>query len=130
MSSNSSMVTQHSCEKHGCKVSLGQGPPLLYIPPLLYSALSCSALTCSAPYQSTLLCSGEMSSAAQLQPEQHRFQSSLFKPEGSCLIYREDHGPGLLLAHFLQMRTPNPHRVIGPRSTLLIGQNGASDIGQ
>lgn len=30
----------------------------------------------------------------------------------------------------LQMRTPNPHSVIGPKSTILIGQNGATWSGQ
>ena len=30
----------------------------------------------------------------------------------------------------MQMRTPNPHSLIGPKRTVLIGQNGAALIGQ
>ena len=99
-------------EQHSSEVALLCPSTLLY-----------AALPCSAPHLSAslcLLCFSETLLVFQFQPRKCSLVSSveresvLPEPEGSCVIEREV----LLLIHdwsiLMQMRTPNPHSLIGP----------------
>ena len=66
-------------------------------------------------------------------------QSSVFGTKEKCglqareelsELWREVPNPGPWWSVLMQMRTPNLGSLVGPKSTSLIGQNGAALIGQ
>lgn len=75
-----------------------------------------------------LLCFGEISAPAR------EMQSVLYLwwkgkvdslSQSGADLYREKSLPSPWLSILMQMRTPNPPSLIGPKSTVLIGRNGA-----
>ena len=102
------------------------------------SALCCTGLLhCAFVFsilcQSALLCSRKMSSMFQLQLGKHSLEWK------GKVCSQNQRGAGLNGQTFrplvpdwfvsMQMRTPNPHILMGPKGTALIGQNRAVPIG-
>ena len=105
----------------------------------------CSALLLSTVYKSVTLCSAlswssKTSSVFHLQCVSSSPRNAFFSKKRTCVHSRSDRGARLnrdksppLVPDWLilmQIRTPNPHSLIGPKSTVLTGQNGAALIGQ
>ena len=107
---------------------------------LCCTGLLCWALVCSTLCQSALACTGLLHSALV----RHLWCFSSARETQSLVFCRKVHsqsnrGTGLYRQKFLplvprwsslmQMRTPNLCSLIGPKSTVLIGQNRAALIG-
>lgn len=126
----SSIIIQHGYEQHSCEVTLEWGGPgagglgvATWPPWCCTSTLLCSTQARQLPFYSS-------SQGNSLWWKLTKtYKSGLFLGRRD-LTYREK-SPALISDRsiLMQTRTPNPHTLIGPKSTVLIGSNGAYLIG-
>lgn len=111
-------------------MALGQGSLGVAVQPLSSETTAPLQSTETGQLHSAPLWSSKRASVVQLQLGRYSLQ---WKGKVHSLIqrgadYYTKKSPSLVLdwSILMQMRTPNPHSLIGPKSTVLISQNGTA----